>query len=72
MEKVSAYKLSNGELILDRDKAIKRQSEINFDNQIDDLIAIQSLHSDEETTIRNFIDCNIPNLKQIFDSLTIG
>jgi hypothetical protein len=69
MEKVSVYKLSNGELIEDREKAIKRQNQINFDKQIDELVNRQNLHSDEEIAVRNFIDCNIPDLKKIFDLL---
>lgn len=66
MEKVSVYKLSNGEFIEDRDRAIKRQNQINFENKINELISSQGLHSDEETYVRNFIDCNIPDLKEIF------
>ena len=69
MEKVSVYKLSNGELIEDREKAIKRQNQINFDKQIEELLNNECEHSDDEDAIRHFINNNIPKLKRIFDLL---
>lgn len=67
MNKVTVYKLSNGELFKDREQA-KRQKEINFNVAIGNLI--NNYATDESEVISDFINKNIPQLAKIFEDFT--
>jgi len=69
MEKVSVYKLSNGELIEEREQAVKRQNRINFENGIENVINQEHFCTDEKDAVREFVYLHLSELKNLFSEL---
>lgn len=69
MEEIIAYKLSNGELIADKDEAIAREKYISFEKAISTLIGETEYYSDEKSILHNFIIEHREDLKDILKDL---
>ena len=69
MEEIIAYKLSNGELIADKDKAAAREKYISFEKAIRTLIEETEYYSDEKSILHDFIIEHRGDLKDILKDL---
>lgn len=55
IKEITGYKLSNGQILEDREEAEKLQSKIDFKKVIEDLVDFEDFFNDQGDLIKNFI-----------------
>ena len=69
MKKIEAYELTNGEILTNEEKAIKRQKIIDFEGEINEFANNLECYSEEADLIARTIIENVEELKKIFDAI---
>lgn len=69
MKKITAYQLSNGDIIENEAEAIRKENALIFQKKLTQLVEENVSYTDRQRLVINFINENTEDLKELFNLL---